>query len=222
LEQMRPLVEQWLATLPATHRAERWRDVGIRPPGGVVEKTVRKGVEPKASTVVVFSGETPYTPETRYALRSLSEYLEMRLLDNLREALGGTYSVGVDGSASKSPNASYSVTIQYGSSPVRADSLFRTVLAVIDSTKAGHITDADVQKVREQQLRSFEVNQKENSYWLANLAGRIENGEDPRGLLTYDQLIHALTADQIQRAARQFLDLTHYARFVLLPVAVQP
>lgn len=222
LEQMRPLVEQWLATLPATHRAERWRDVGIRPPAGVIEKTVRKGVEPKASTVVVFSGDTPYTPETRYALRSLGEYLEMRLLDNLREALGGTYSVGVDGSATKSPNASYSVTIQYGSSPVRADSLFRTVLAVIDSTKAGHITDVDVQKVREQQLRSFEVNQKENSYWLANLAGRIENGEDPRGLLTYDQFIRALTAEQIQRAAREFLDVTHYARFVLLPVAVQP
>ncbi len=96
------------------------------------------------------------------------------------------------------------------------------MLAVIDSTKAGAITAADVQKVREQQLRSFEVNQKENSYWLANLAGRIENGEDPRGLLTYDQLIRGLTAEQLQRAAREFLDTTHYARFVLLPVRVQP
>ncbi len=98
---MRPLVEQWLATLPATHREEHWRDLGIRPPAGVIEKTVRKGVEPKASTVVVFSGETPYTPATRYALRSLSEYLEMRLLDNLREALGGTYSVNVGGEATQ-------------------------------------------------------------------------------------------------------------------------
>lgn len=222
LQQMRPLVEQWLATLPSTHRTEQWRDVGIRPPAGVIEKTVRKGVEPKASTVVVFSGTTPYTPATRYALRSLSEYLEMRLLDNLREALGGTYSVSVGGEATRLPDASYSVSIQYGSSPVRTDSLFRTVLAVIDSTKAGHITESDVQKVREQQLRSYEVSLKENSYWLANLAGRIENGEDPRGLLTYDQFIRALDAGQLQRAAKEFLDLSRYARFVLLPIAVQP
>ncbi|MEP7382482.1 MAG: insulinase family protein [Gemmatimonadota bacterium] len=222
LEQMRPLVEQWLATLPATHRNETWRDVGIRPPAGVIEKTVRKGVEPKASSIVVFSGDAPYTPATRYALRSLSEYLEMRLLDNLREALGGTYSVNVGGQASQRPQAEYSVTIQFGSAPGRADSLFRTVLAVIDSTKAGVISDADVQKVREQQQRSFEVNQRENSYWLANLAGRLESGEDPRGLLTYDQLIHGLTAAQLQRAAQDFLDVAHYARFVLLPTAVQP
>ena len=222
LAQMRPLVEQWIASLPATHRHERGRDVGIRPPPGVIEKTVHKGVEPKASTIVVFSGDTPYSPATRYALRSLSEYLEMRLLDNLREALGGTYSVNVGGEATREPHGSYSVTIQFGSAPDRADSLFRTVLAVIDSTKAGAITAADVQKVREQQQRSFEVNQRENSYWLANLAARIENGEDPRGLLTYDQLIHALTAEQLQRAARDFLDVTHYARFVLLPARVQP
>ncbi|MFP5356437.1 MAG: insulinase family protein, partial [Gemmatimonadota bacterium] len=73
LEQMRPLAEQWLATLPATQRRESWRDVGLRPPPGVVEKVVRKGVEPKASTLMIYHGTTTFSPETRYALRALSE-----------------------------------------------------------------------------------------------------------------------------------------------------
>ena len=84
--------------------------------------------------------------------------------------------------------------------------------------KAGHIDSAAVQKVREQQLRTLEVNQRENAYWLGNLAARVENGEDPRGLASYDRFIRGLTADQLRDAARRYLDAKRYARFVLLPV----
>ena len=222
LAQMRPLVEQWLASLPATGHLEGWRDVGIHPPAGVIEKTVRMGVEPKASTLAIFSGAATFAPETRYALRSLGEVLEMRLLENLREALGGTYSVSVEAQASRAPRPEYSISVQFGSAPNRVDSLFGTVLAVIDSIKAGAIRDADVQKIREQQLRTLEVNRQDNGYWLANLAARLENAEDPRGLLVYEQFIRGLTAAQLQAAAKQYLDAAHYARFVLLPVAVRP
>ncbi|MEO7964315.1 MAG: insulinase family protein, partial [Gemmatimonadaceae bacterium] len=222
LPAMRPLVEQWLATLPSTGRHETFRDPGIRAPTGVVEKVVRKGVEPKASTLLLFNGDAEYVPETRYALRSLGDYLEMRLLETLRESLGGTYSVSVSGQATKVPRPRYSVSIEYGSSPTRADSLFRAVMSVIDSVKSGAIDSASVQKVREQQQRAYEVSQRENSYWLGNIAARIEYGEDPKGLLNYQQFIRGLTATQLRDAARKYLDTSHYARFVLLPVETKP
>lgn len=222
LETVRPLVERYLASLPSTGRRESFRDVGIRPPSGVIEKVVRKGVEPKASSLILFTGDATYTPETRYALRSLGDYLEMRLLDVLREALGGTYSVSVAGQASKLPRPQYSVSIEYGSSPSRADSLFGAVMAVIDSVKAGKIDAAGVQKVREQQLRTYEVSQRENSYWLANISSRLENGEDPKTLLTYQDFIKGLTAQQLQDAAKKYLDTARYARFVLLPTETKP
>ncbi|MDB4899920.1 MAG: peptidase domain protein, partial [Gemmatimonadetes bacterium] len=50
LDSVRPLVAQYLASLPALHRNEKIQDRGIRPPSGVVERTVRKGMEPKATT----------------------------------------------------------------------------------------------------------------------------------------------------------------------------
>lgn len=222
LAQVRPLAEQWLATLPSTGRRETWRDRGVRPPTGRLEKTVRKGMEPKASTLLLFTGPAEFSPEARHTLRSLGEYLEMRLLENLREALGGTYSVSVGAQVTRLPRPEYSVSFQFGSAPARADSLYGVILAVIDSTKAGAIADADVQKVREQQLRGLEVNRKENAYWLTNLSARLEHGEDPRGLLAYEGLIRGLSRAQLQAAARQYLDGANVARFVLLPESVRP
>jgi len=184
---------------------------------------VRKGVEPKAQTLAIFTGETTFDPASRYAMRSLAELLEMKLLENLREALGGTYSVSASGSLAKYPKPEYQFSVNYGSSPDKAELLWKTVLAVIDTVKRDGATPAELQKVREQQLRTQEVSLKENSYWAGNISARLENGEDPRGLATYTRdYIEKLTSEQIRDAARRYLDLTRYARFVLLPEKVVP
>jgi zinc protease len=223
VDSIKPLVEQWLGALPGAGRKETFKDVGMKTPTGVIEKTVRKGVEPKAQTLVFFTGETTFDPASRYAMRSLTELLEMKLLENLREALGGTYSVRVDGGLTKYPKPDYQVTVSFGSAPDKADLLWKTVLAVIDTVKRDGATAAELQKVREQQLRTQEVSLKENSYWLGNIAARLENGEDPRGLATYTRdYIEKLTSEQIRDAARRYLDTARYARFVLLPEKAVP
>lgn len=223
VDSLKPLVEQWLGALPGGGRKETWKDVGLKSPTGVIEKTIRKGVEPKAQTVVFFTGAAEFDPASRYAMRSLGELLEMKLLDNLREALGGTYSVSATGSLSKYPNPEYQFIVNFGSSPDKADLLWTTVLAVIDSVKQNGATAAELQKVREQQVRLQETREKENGYWLGNISARIENGEDPRGLVTYTRdYIEKLASDQIRDAARRYLDVTRYARFVLLPERVVP
>jgi zinc protease len=223
VDSLKPLVEQWLGALPSTGRKETWKDVGLKSPTGVIEKTVRKGVEPKAQTLVLFTGEATFEPASRYAMRSLAELLEMKLLDNLREALGGTYSVSARGSLSKYPKPEYQFAINFGSSPDKTDLLWTTVLAVIDTVKQNGATAEEVQKVREQQLRTQEVSLKENDYWAGNISARLENGEDPRGLATYTKdYIEKLTGEQIREAARRYLDMSRYARFVLLPERAVP
>jgi zinc protease len=218
LDSLKPLVAQWLGALPATGRKETWRDVGMNSPTGVITKTVRKGVEPKAQTVVFFTGDATYDPASRYAIRSMGELLEMKLLENLREALGGTYSVSAGGSLSKVPTSEYQFTISFGSAPEMVDSLWNTVLAVIDTVKRVGATPEELQKVREQQIRAQEVSLKENAYWLGNIAARTENGEDLHGLASYTKdFIEKLTSEQIRDAARRYLNMERYARFMLLP-----
>src|SRR6185295_14186028 len=56
LPAIKPLVERYLGSLPSLHRKETGRDVGIRPPSGVVEKVVTKGSTPRSQVGVVFTG----------------------------------------------------------------------------------------------------------------------------------------------------------------------
>lgn len=214
---LRPLVERYLASLPAGGESTGVQAPAPTPPAGIVEKVVRKGVEPKANTLIVFTGPCVYSPENRFALRALTDAFQMRLTETLREKLGGTYSPGVQGGCSREQQQGYTIQVQFGSSPENVELLSGAVFALIDTLKSRGPSIADVEKVREQIVRAREVEVKQNGYWLGNIRARDHAGEDIGGLLgSYDQMVRNLTAAQIQDAARQYFDVNNYARFVLL------
>jgi zinc protease len=215
---VKPLVETYLASLPNTGRVEKAKDNGITTPKGVVQRVVHKGTEPKASTRFVFSGTCTYTPENRFVLRALTTLMQTKLNETLREKLGGTYSPGVGGSCQREPRPEYAISVSFGSSPENVEVLSKATLALIDSLKAQPVTQADVDKVKEEILRSREVEVKTNTYWIGNIAARDQAGEDLGGLgPAYDEMVKKLTPAMIQQAAKQYFNTSNYARFVLLP-----
>ena len=223
LDTLKALSEKYLATLPAAGHAEQWRDVSKGPPTGVVERVVHRGVEPKATTIIAFTGPVAYTPQHRFDLRALGDLFQIVLDRTLREQLGGTYSPYAGGSMQKVPRGEYTMSVQFGSSPENADKLSRTVFALIDTLQTRGPDSADVEKVREQLLREHEVEVKQNAFWAGNIAGRTHSGEDPAGLAApYSAMIDALSAAQLKAAAATFFDTKNYAKFVLLPEAKKP
>lgn len=219
---LKPQVEKYLASLPSISRKETWRDPGVVAPKGVVQREVRKGTEPKANTLFMFTGPCVYKPENRFAMRALNTLVQMRLNETLREKLGGTYSPNVGGGCSSAPRQEYAVQIQFGSSPENVEPLTKATFALLDSLKATPPSQADVDKVKEQILRSRELETRQNSYWLGNILARDEAGEDLGGLTSkYDEMVKALTPAMLQAAAKQYFNTANYARFVLLPEATK-
>jgi zinc protease len=223
LDSLKPLVERYIATLPTTGRKETWKAVTPTMPKGVIQKTVRKGTEPKATTMMAFTGPFVYTPENRFMLRALTDVFQIKLNETLREQLGGTYSPSVGASPTRVPNAEYMLRVDFESSPENVEKLTQSVLALVDTLKAKGPSVADVEKVKEQFIRGRETELKTNAYWIGNISGRDQSKEDIAGLLEpYDRMVRSLTPAQVQQAARLYFDTKNYARFVLLPESIVP
>ncbi|MDB4892737.1 MAG: peptidase domain protein [Gemmatimonadetes bacterium] len=218
-DSVRPLVERYIASLPSLNRNEKARDVGIRPPAGVVERTVRMGVEAKAQTQLVFTGECKYSYENRVVLGALRDLLDIRLREALREDKGGTYGVSVGGSCHRVPREHYEINLSFGSAPERVDELVKEVFAVIDSVKAGIVSDSNLIKVKEIPLRSHETALRQNGAWISAMADADEDGRDQRDFLRLPELINGVTREKLRDAARLYLRKDQYARFTLLPAA---
>jgi zinc protease len=217
LAAMKPLVERYLGGLPSIHRKENWADVGARNPVGVIEKTVEKGIEPKSQTSIIFTGPFEYDPQHRVAIRTMSQILQQRLLESLREELGGTYSVSVSGSGQKIPLQEFQVSIRFGSDPQRLDSLVKRVFEEIEKLKTAGPTEKEVADQREAFLREFETSSKQNGYLLAQIAGKYQAGEDVAGVWEAPELYKKLDVATIQTAAKTYLNTSNYVKVTLLP-----
>ena len=216
-DSIKPLVQTYLGGLPSIGREETWRDEGIMPPTGVVEKTVYKGIEPKSQTQIVFTGPFEWTRENRYAITSLASSLRIRLREVLREDMGGTYGVGVSGIGNRYPREEYTFRISFGTAPERLEELTVAVFQQIDSIKTFGPTQDDIDKVKETQRRQRETNLRENGYWLSQLISYERYGLDIRDILTYDELVASLTTETVQKAAELYLRTDNYVQISLYP-----
>jgi zinc protease len=217
VDAMKPLAERYLATLPATHRTETWKDIGLRRPTGVIEKRVDKGLEPKSRAAILFTGPFDYQQENRVAIRAMADILEVRLRELIREDLGGTYNVSADASYAKVPRAEYTIDISFGCSPDRTDDLVKTVLKEVENFKANGPTDKQLADVKETFLRDDETNMKQNGYLLQQIALRYEFGEDLTSLFHLPDYYRKLDAATIKAAAQKYLDPANMVKITLFP-----
>jgi zinc protease len=218
LEAMEPLVGSYLGGLPASGSTESWRDTGVRPPEGVVEKVVRQGLEPRSMTRIVFTGPLEeYTLEQSFAVSALARVLSIRLREVLREDLGGTYGVSVNGSASSRPEPSYTFSVQFGADPERLDELTTALFEEIGRIKEEGPREQDLVRVRETQRRERETNLRQNGYWVGQLQAYDREGLDFADMLRAEDRIASLDAQMIQEAARAWLRTDRYVRVSLFP-----
>ncbi len=214
---LKPLIEQYVASLPSTHAGEQWKDIGMSYPTEVITREVKRGIEPKAQTAIVFTGPFDFTWKNVQQINALSDLLEIKLRERLRQDLGGTYGVGVSASPTHFPRESYALRIDFGSAPERAAELQKAVFAEIDSVKANGVSEKDLQKIREADLRARETSLKQNRTWLSLLASYDVNSWDPALILKYDDEVRSFSSAGLQAAARKYFDLSRYVVVQLLP-----
>jgi zinc protease len=218
---IKPLVETYVASLPATHARETWRDLGITPPTGVVEKTIEKGIAPKSDVAIVFSGAFTDDDAHRLALRAMTLVLQSRLFDTIRQELGGTYSIDASPDMERFPRPEYTVRIDWACDPARTAALVQRVFDEIEFVKHTTFSPVQVTRIREALVREFERNSQDNGYLLNEIARRYEDGDpsDVAAVVTLPERIAALTGDAVQQAAQTYLNTANYLKVTRMPEA---
>ena len=214
-EELRPLAETYLGSLPDLDR----EDLDMDPPTGVVEREVRKGMEPQSMTRIIITGPFEYTPQNRVGMRILTHVLDTRLREVVREEMSGTYGVNVGSNYERDPEPAYSIQIGFGSDPERVGELVEAIFNEIRSLRDNGPPPEDVQAAKEQERRSRETNLQENAWWAGQLRFAYQQGSDPR-LLLDSSFLENVTPESVHEHALLWLNLENYVKVTLYPESV--
>ncbi len=216
-EEIKPMVEMYLGSLPTSNTPHMWKDVGINPLKGIISKTVVRGKEPKSSVQITFSGPAQFTRKSTRDMEALSSLLSIKLREQLREEMSGVYGVGARGQISHYPKEEYRFTISFGCDPKRVNELVDATYKIIDSVKQFGAGDLNIKKIKETFHRQREVDLKDNKFWLNAISQTYKDNLDMDDVLKYDAWVDGLTNDDFKRLATQYLNMSNYAKFVLVP-----
>ena len=214
---IKPLLEEYLGALPTISRSEEAKDLGIKTPSGKINKAIYKGIEPKASVHLVFSGDYVYNRANTNQLNALASVLTIKLTERLREDESGVYGVGASVICDKYPQGHYRFNVSFDCGPENVEKLIASTLDEINKIKLNGAQEADVQKFLAEQKRTTEIQLKENNFWLGYLSGQLQNKEDARAILTYLQSLKMVSSESLKAAANTYVSGTNMIRFVLLP-----
>jgi zinc protease len=217
LAQLRPLVETYLASLPAKGRKEKEKDLGIRKVRGVVKKTWNLGEEPKAHVQLMFHGDESWTRDKDRDGFILDQVLAIRLREVLREDKGGVYGVGVNGAIARAPHQERSFSISFGCDPARVDELIKATFDEVAQVQRAGIGADYLEKVKQTFTREREVQLRSNGFWIGWLSSAYTFGDDPTLVLDPSKMTARMTSDNVKAAARRYLDAKQYFEPVLLP-----
>ena len=216
-KKLKKLVETYIGSLPASGKKFGWKDNGLRPVSGKVNFNFNKGEAEKSEIVLIHTGEIPFSEDLNLKAGAITEILNIRITEELREKIQGIYGGGMGGGLRKIPYPNYSFRISLPTGPEKIDTLLYAINAEIEALKKNGPSKEILDKVKQQWLEQNKTAMKQNGTWLNQIIEMKSSGADVKRFLEYEKYVKALTPKQVQEAAKLLLNNKNVVTAILRP-----
>lgn len=215
---MRPLIEQYLATLPSLGRKEKGNVYNFPDSrkGRYVNHFQRRMETPKTSVTNIYTGEMDYNLENNITSTMLKQILDLVYTEKIREDEGGSYGVGVSEDILMFPEGSTSLQIFFDTDPAKWKQMNDIVHQEIKRITEEGPREEDFVKTQQNMLKRFAERQNENSYWLNVIDVYYSKGFD--AFTHYEETLKGITPEKIKAFANQLIEQGNAAEIVMEPL----
>ncbi len=217
VDSIKPLLALYLGSLPGKQKENKFTDVGLRPIKERKDIIVQKGNEPLSVVNIIFSGDAKFNYEDDLKLGMLAEVINIKITEQLREAMSGIYYGGMSGRLQQRPYEHYNISIGFPCAPEHVDTLTKALFVIIKDIQQNGIDTSYLKKVKANIKQQYAAQIKTNDYWLSNLTNSFIDKQDPDWILKYNEKAQAITPKDIQDAAVKYLNTNDYIKAVLMP-----
>ena len=213
---IRPLIEQYIASLPSQKKIVKGKDVSTDFKGIVINNFKHKAETPKAIGVMVWnSKKLPYTLENSIMASMAGQILSMEYLKKIREDASAAYTVQAQASLSRDDFGTEATILCYcPMKPEKSDTAIMIMRDEVEALTKGCDPDK-LQKVKEYMLKNHGDQLKQNGYWMGRISTWRKYGLDFH--TDYEKVVNAQTPETIAAFVKKLLAAGNRAEVIMLP-----
>jgi zinc protease len=213
---LRPLIEQYIASLPATKKkAEDFKEILTLAKGEVINNFKVKTESPKATAYEYWHAEMPYTLDNQVKMDAIGQILSMIYLKTIREDESAAYSCGAYGGFNLSSHQPVAMLQAY--CPMNPDKQEIAVRLLHEGiSKMQKAVDADqLAKTKEYMLKQFDVDAKKNGFWINTITAYKDYGVD--FYTDYKKTVESLTVENVRDFLNKLLKSGNHIEVIMSP-----
>jgi len=219
---IKPLLEKYIASLPSKGTQPSLKDNGLRPVTGVHKLEFKKGTEQQSLVLKVTTGEIPYTEDAALKATMIADILSIKVIEQVREAMGAMYSGGFGGEMEEFPYSHYTIQGYFPCGPENVEPILKEVTKEIADLKANGPEQKDLDKVRLAIVEKRKEGIKTNDYWTSKLEQLLVWNRSKDRFLGFDATINKITVQDIKAMANTMLNGKNDFTAVLYPEKIEP
>ncbi len=216
MEKLRPMICQYLASLPSTGKHEQTNFDNVpRIVGGTsVHKFVKEQATPLANVSIVYTTDVEFTAKNDLTLDFLRRVLQIAYTDSVREEKGGTYGVSVSFDLDKDDKPNTTLSISYNADPSRYAELNPIIYKQLENIADNGPVASSMQKIKEYLIKQYDQLIITNDYWNYVVWHELDDGVDFDK--DYKKLVEETTAADVQQMARRIVDAKRCVEVTML------
>lgn len=182
LENLRPLVETYIASIPGNAATARkgiptYNPALFAKPGSADDTFSTKMATPQTLVAIMEYGTIPFSPKTSQVASIAGQILTNRLIKTVREDMGAVYSIGASGQASRLGLNPVMMSTSFPMKPEMKQEVLDFIHGQFKAMESD-VTAEELNPIKEYMAKSFTEAKERNSTWLSALSGYGIDGID--------------------------------------------
>lgn len=215
-DSIRPLICQYIASLPAKGKIEKGKRVNFLQKGKITNQFKRKQETPKSTAYMIWYNEDmPYSLERSIQADIAGQVLSMIYLKKIREEESAAYSVGAAGRFSIGDNYHNAEILAYCPMKIEKRELTVKILGEEAQNLANSCDEDMLKKVKEYMLKNIDDQSKTNGYWNGVIYKYRKYGIDSH--TDYKKLVEAQTTQSVCGFMKELLKTGNHISVIMIP-----
>ena len=218
MDEILPLIEEYLAGLPAGKGKEQVMDLNANPLPGKHTFSINESLEDKSTVIIQLNHEHPYSLKRAWEANALETILRMKIIDELREKQGLIYSADTAYKFYPGiPSPVSQMIFHFSCAPENVEKVINGLTTIFKNLRDTSVTKDKIEEIKKIQLNNAEKARMENIWWSSILKPMIQLDQNINDITDINSYIQELTPVTLQNHAEKYLDETNMLIGVLNP-----
>lgn len=216
--EFKTMIEKYIGGLGNEAVVNKSKDLGIELVKGDNKFTINIGDEPKSMVNEMSYFNTSYSQQDELQLFLLTEVINNRITDIIREKMSAIYGGGAGLRLTKFPKERFMMQSYLPCGPENAAKVQTAFWDIIaECKKAGNIKAEELAKATETAIQKYKVGVKTNGFWLSTISKYQQYALPTENVNNYEARVSAVTPDMLTQMANKYLSGTNILHALMMP-----